>query len=365
MSSKLRSLIALSCLLPVGAMAEVTVYGKISLSAQQNSTETPKLSTNKTSVVVDKSSTTTLEDNVSRVGFKGSEKLLDLGIEAFYLAEFAVYADDGSDTAGSSNAFRQRNIYVGVRGAEFGSVVAGHFDTPLKTIQNKVDLFNDWRGDINNFITVNDYRRKNSIMYTTPKMGGFTGYVDVIMTEVNSKTADTAGEKGKDNAASLALAYELGGFYAAAAYDQNVVYAESANLSDESKVYRLVAQYTMGQWQFGALYDNHDATVNNPPVAPATTYTAIENQGSGWILSTQYLINKWALKVQYGQSDILRGAELDRDADVLSLGVDYKYSKNGRFYGFYTMEKADLTLAPSLVGSQDNGYLGLGMEMNF
>jgi predicted porin len=344
-------------------MAEVTVYGKISLSAQQNSTETPKVSSGK--VVVDESSTTTLEDNVSRLGFKGSEKLLYLGIEAIYVAEFAVWADDGSDTAGSSNAFRQRNIYVGAKGA-FGTAIAGNFDTPLKSIQGKVDLFNDWRGDINTFITVNDYRRKNSVMYTSPKMAGFTGYVDVIMSEVNSEAADAVGEKGKDNAASLALAYEMGGLYVAAAYDQDVAVVETASLSDESQVYRLVAQYTMGPWQFGALYDNHDATTNTIATANnVSVRVPVENQGAGWIVSSQYTIDKWVLKAQYGQSDILRGTELDRDADVLSLGVDYKYSKNGRFYGFYTMESADLTLQPTVVGSQDNDFLGLGMELNF
>ena len=83
MSSKLRSLIALSCLAPIGAMADApTVYGRINLTAQQNSTEALKLEANDT-VSTSKSDTTTLENNVSRLGFKGSEKFADIGLEGF------------------------------------------------------------------------------------------------------------------------------------------------------------------------------------------------------------------------------------------------------------------------------------------
>jgi|GEM_PF-68310 len=377
MSSKLRSLIALSCLAPVGAMADApTVYGRINLTAQQNSTEALQFVGASDTVTTTQSDTTTLENNVSRLGFKGSEKFADLGLEGFYLAEYAVYADDGidgTDSATSSSAsIRQRNIYFGLKGS-FGSAQAGYFDTPLKSIQNKVDLFNDLRGDINEYITVNDYRRKNSVMYVTPKMSGFTGYVDIILSEVNNKQKDAANnQKGRDNAASLAMSYELGGFYGALAYDKNVVVVESTNnLNDESQVFRVVAQYTIGAWQLGALYDNHDATTYTP-VAPVAgdVLKAKENQGNGWIVSSQYTLGQWALKAQYGQSDILRGAEVDRDADVLSLGADYKLSKNTRLFGFYTTESADITwqktkTTGTVTASQGNDYFALGGELIF
>lgn len=372
MSFKLRSLIALSCLAPVGAMADApTVYGRINLTAQQNSTEALQFVSASDTVTTTQSDTTTLENNVSRIGFKGSEKFADLGLEGFYLAEYAVYADDGVDTNSSGTAsIRQRNIYFGVKGA-FGSAQAGYFDTPLKSIQNKVDLFNDLRGDINEYITVNDWRRKNSVMYTTPKMNGFTGYVDLMLSEGNSKEQDpVTKDKGRENAASLALSYEHGGFYGAIGYDKNVVVVEStSNINDESQVYRLVAQYTLGAWQFGGLYDNHDATTYTNAADNLST-TAKENQGNGWILSSQYTIGQWALKAQYGQSDILRGGEIDRDADVLSLGADFKLSKSTRLFGFYTTENSDLTWKKTkstgtVTASQGNDYFALGGELIF
>ena len=114
-----------------------------------------------------------------------------------------------------------------------------------------------------------------------------------------------------------------------------VVVESTNNLNDESQVFRVVAQYTIGAWQLGALYDNHDATTYTP-VAPVAgdVLKAKENQGNGWIVSSQYTLGQWALKAQYGQSDILRGGEVDRDADVLSLGADYKLSKKIRVFGF-------------------------------
>ncbi|HMW71546.1 MAG TPA: porin [Cellvibrionaceae bacterium] len=371
MSSKLRSLIALSCLAPAGAMADApTVYGRINLTAQQNSTETLQFVSASDTVTTTKSDTTTLENNVSRIGFKGSEKFADLGLEGFYLAEYAVYADDGVDgTDPNTTSIRQRNIYFGLKGS-FGAAQAGYFDTPLKSVQNKVDLFNDLQGDINNYITVNDYRRKNSVMYTTPKMSGFTGYIDLILSEGNSKEQDAINkEKGRDNAASLALTYEQGGFYGAIAFDKNVVVVESnKNLNDESQVYRLVAQYTLGAWQLGALYDNHDATTYTA-AADNKSLVGKENQG-GWIVSSQYTLGQWALKAQYGQSDILRGAEVERDADVLSLGADYKLSKNTRLFGFYTTESADVSWQKTkstgtVTASQGNDYFALGGELIF
>jgi predicted porin len=372
MSSKLRSLIALSCLAPAGAMADATtVYGRINISAQQNSIESLQFVSASDTVTTTDVSTTTLENNASRLGFKGSEKFADIGLEGFYQAEFAVYPDDGVEGAESST-IRQRDIFLGIKGG-FGAVQAGNFDTPLKKIQNKVDVFNDLQGDINNYITVNDYRRKNSVMYTTPKMNGFVGYIDLILSEGNSKKEEPVSkEKGYENAASLALSYENGGFYSAVAYDKNVVIVEANTLqNDESQVYRLVAQYTLGAWQFGALYDNHDAsTYSKVTVAGVDSLVEKENQGSGWIVSSQYTLGQWALKAQYGQTDILRGAEVDRDADVLSIGADFKLSKSTRLYGFYTTESADISWQKTkstgiVTASQGNDYLGFGGELVF
>ncbi|HMW49047.1 MAG TPA: porin, partial [Cellvibrionaceae bacterium] len=204
----------------------------------------------------------------------------------------------------------------------------------------------------------------------TPKMSGFTGYIDLILSEGNSKEQDAINkEKGRDNAASLALTYEQGGFYGAIAFDKNVVVVESnKNLNDESQVYRLVAQYTLGAWQLGALYDNHDATTYTA-AADNKSLVGKENQG-GWIVSSQYTLGQWALKAQYGQSDILRGAEVERDADVLSLGADYKLSKNTRLFGFYTTESADVSWQKTkstgtVTASQGNDYFALGGELIF
>ena len=50
---------------------------------------------------------------------KAAKKFADIGLEGFYLAEYAVYADDGTDgvesATSSSTSIRQRNIYFGLK----------------------------------------------------------------------------------------------------------------------------------------------------------------------------------------------------------------------------------------------------------
>ena len=56
--------------------------------------------------------------------------------------------------------------------------------------QNKVDLFNDLYGDIKNTFTLNEKREKNSLMYTSPTMAGFTLNADLIASEDNRTDAE-------------------------------------------------------------------------------------------------------------------------------------------------------------------------------
>ncbi|GIS06126.1 MAG: hypothetical protein CM15mP109_08820 [Candidatus Dadabacteria bacterium] len=74
------------------------------------------------------------------MGIKGSQTF-DNGLAAIYKYEYQTDPIDGDPT------FKQRNSYVGLKGA-FGKVFMGMHDTPTKKAQGKVDLFNDTAGDI-------------------------------------------------------------------------------------------------------------------------------------------------------------------------------------------------------------------------
>ena len=288
-------------LLPAAAYADVTVYGKANVSIQSSD--------------VDDESVTELVSNASRIGLKGFE-VLDNGLKAIYKFEYETYVDDGNN---NGNTFGQRNIYVGLTGV-FGTVKGGKFDTPLKTAQNKVDLFNDLIGDIKNIITENDNRTNNTVSYSSPD-APFVGQVALIMSE----------NENVDNGISGSISYSNDNLYLAAAADHNVE-------SQDSSAYRLVVQYNAGDLQLGLLGETFE--------------DANGESDSGFLGSVQYKINNWALKAQGGQSDIN-----DDGGQSFSLGADYKMAKNAKLFGYYTDLSSD--------NEEDGRYLGFGIEYKF
>ena len=243
------------------------------------------------------------------------------GLTAFYKAEYETFADDGEK--GSGDTFSQRNIYAGVKGG-FGKAMIGMFDTPLKTAQKKVDLFGDLEGDIKSIITRNDNRGKNVVSYATPSMNGVVGTVAMINSEVD----------GGDDGISTSVTWSNDVLYVAAAMDQDVEAVDSTAM-------RLVAQYKMDAFQFGALYESYEPD-------------SVTDSVSGFLISAKYSMDKLALKAQMGNSDIMV-----EGGSSVSVGADYKLAKNVKLYGFLTTEGADDD------ADADNTYLGFGTEFKF
>ncbi|WP_160153747.1 porin [Microbulbifer sp. ALW1] len=304
--------LALAAALPSLASAEVfTYYGKANASFQSNDEGDGAI--------------TDVKSNASRLGVKG-ELDFDAGIQGIYKMEYEV------DIAGESDeTFKQRDIYAGLQGG-FGQIIGGKFDTPMKLSQKRVDLFNDYEGDIKSLITKSDNRVSNSLQYTTPTYAGFRLAADYIS---NSK-ADIFDDEGnvidtRDNGTSIALSYENNGVYLAYAIDNGVE-------ANDWQVSRYTAQYNLGNWQLGGLYEEQEDDENI--------------KKDGWVTSVAYKINQWTAKAQYGQSDIIK-----TDGETFSLGLDYKLSKAAKVFSFYTNETA--------AGDFERSYVGIGTEFKF
>lgn len=328
MKKQLSVAIAGLMLAPAFVQADPTLYGKANVTYASTKSETDGQ---------ESESVEELASNASRIGVKGSEEIGE-GLKGIYQAEFEIYFDDGSS---DGKTFKQRNIFVGIEGG-FGTVIAGHFDTPLKQAQKKVDLFNDLYGDIKNSITINDNRESNSIMYSTPNLSGFRLHADLI----SSEDADNS------NGTSLAATYENGGFYAALAYDLDVEYedvvvdGETVEQNDSSAV-RAVIQYSFGDFQLGLLGEEYE--------------NIAKEKNSGVLGSVKYTIGDYALKGQFGQSDIKA-----EDTTTLSLGVDYKLSKASKLFAFYTQNSHVAGVdANGADIDHDDTYLGVGAEIKF
>lgn len=305
--------VTLASLVPVGVMAEITLYGKANISFE--------------SVNDGDASFTELVSNASRFGLKGGEKINDT-LEAIYQLEYEVYVDgdNGGRTLG------QRNIFLGVKG-EFGQVIGGNFDTPLKSIQGKVDVFNDLRGDMKSMITSNDLRTSDTVMYSTPSLSGFIAHAAYISSELDEV----------DDGKSIAASYTWNGLYLGAAFEQDVVQLDSETV-------RVAASYTIGGLQLGALYEEDEIVEED--------LLGSEVSSEGWLVSALYdFQNNWLMKGQYGESDIRF-----ENADTVSIGVDYKATKNFTVYGFYTANSSDNIIAEEEI---DQDYIGLGIDLKF
>jgi predicted porin len=296
------------------AMAEVIVYGKANVS-WQNADEADE-------------SKMELVSNASRIGLKGGEQIND-GLKAIYQFEYQTEVDDGKTK--DNQTFSQRNIYVGLQGSG-GTIIGGHFDTPVKMAQEKVDLFNDLEGDIA-YLLDGENRVSNMVQYTTPLFMDKKLAINIAHASAESASLD--------DGQSVSVTYTGSAFYAALATEQDV----SAQGLD---ITRLVGRYTWSNFQLGLLLEQSDGDV-------------ADYDADAWLASFKYAAtDKLALKAQYGDAGVEvldQNVVVNEDATQLNLGVDYLLSKNTTVFGYYTKEEVK-------DGADDN-WLGIGVELKF
>ena len=326
MKKTLLSLVIAS-VFPFTATAEVIVYGKANVSVQH----------------ADEADDSTIElvSNASRIGLKGGEEI-NSGLKAIYQFEYQTEVDDGA--GGTSNqTFTQRNIFVGLQGSG-GTVIGGKFDTPVKVIQEKVDLFNDLEGDIN-FLVDGDTRSNNIVQYTTPLL--LDKKLAINIAHVSAEDA------ALDDGMSVSVTYTGSNFYAALATEQDVT-AQGLDIT------RAVGRYILNRWQFGLLLEQSSG-LN-------------DYDGDAALASVKYNISdKLALKAQYGDASddgITATTSLDGNDKQFSIGADYLLSKNTTIFAYYSQEKTDdssrVILTDVVTATDaDNKWLGIGIDLKF
>ena len=268
---------------------------------------------------------TELRSNSSRIGVKGSQVIND-AVTAIYQVELRINPD--SKDGGDKDHMKHRNSFIGFKG-EFGTVKFGTHDTPLKLIQDKIDLFSTLDGDIKEALFANSENRgENMLMYTSPSLNGFTVDVAHISTE------ETDPAKKDDDGISAAVSYKADKMYFGIAYDDNVKDQDISTL-------RASARVDVGALQLGAIYEESEkANVKD----------------DGWLVSAAYkMAPKVTLKAQYGQSDMVY-----KDGESVSVGADYQYAKNTRLMVFSTLNSGD-----NAGKDESASYNGVAVEYRF
>jgi predicted porin len=272
-----------------------------------------------------------LNSNASRLGIKGESKISE-ELAVVYQVEYEVCIDSG-DCKGQT--FKQRNTFLGLKG-NFGMVSAGKHDTPTKLAAKKVDLFNDLEGDIKNAFE-GENRVSNVVAYTSPKMNGFSATLAMIPAEGEDVDQDGQDDTGLKDGLSYSINYTKDNLYLAIAGDQDI---------DEQDLVRMIAQYQIDALTLGFLYQQNQDNLG-------------AKDESGYFFSAAYSLNPdITLKAQYGEIE----DDIDGDKEqTLSLGADYKLSKNTKTFIFYT-DNTD-----SEVGLSEDAFtaFGIGMEHKF
>ncbi len=367
MQKKLIAALAVAGLVAAPAFAatsNVDVYGVMSFSVDHIDTN---------DLTGDSSDLVTGKDNVSRIGFKGSEDLGG-GLAAIWQIEMQLNAnnDPGLSTSTSygyitsashTDNLAYRNTFVGLKSNTMGTLILGRHDTPYKLATGKLDPFADTIGDYNAIIgqtdtsgNLFDLRVSGTVAYITPNWSGFHAAVAYVEPKLNEGV-------NVDNAKAWSLMgmYDNGPLFGSLAYEKHSGGVAGSNGTQEIDAWKVGLGYTFGNTAFGLVYEDieHDGINNN-----ATR--------DAWYGSIKHTMGNVVLKAAYGKADDGEGAaNANTGATFWALGGDYMLSKRTSVYGVYSNINQDTAgdynmLNYSAVGGgRDIDGFSLGIKHTF
>ncbi len=326
MKKLIAAAVAAAIIAPASVMAAgPTLYGKIHMSVDNKDN-------NGSSNSGTKYDEWGLNSNSSRIGVKGSEDLGN-GMKVGYLIEWRVSMD--GDSSGDQD-WATRNRAVTLSG-DWGTALAGKWDTPLKTVGRKLDLFGDQIGDMRSLNTGAsiDLRTNNTVAYVTPNMNGLNATIAYVF-DASKSTPDNS-----DNSAwSFNTIYKNGPILAALGYTDVSDTAFAATDRENQKTLRVGGSYKFGDFKV------------------LGSYTDISN-GNGldgydtniWQLGAAYSMGNNTIKFQYASRDEYDDYKTagvkqidsgkDTGADMWVIGLDHKMSKRTTVYAAYATTDND------------------------
>lgn len=273
-------------------------------------------------------SETSIESYSSRMGIKGSGEISD-GLKAVYKFEFAVNAADQDSDGKTEENITARNQYVGLQGS-YGQVVLGRHDTALKVSQGKIDLMNDFNGDVKALFN-GENRLGDVVHYSSPIVGNMQ-FVVTYIAEDNSKQDEETG-------VSAAFMYgdskfKKAPYFVSVAHDSKVAGYDTT---------RFTAQGKLGDLTLGGMYQQSEKVAGS-------------DKADGFLVSASYKIDKYKLLAQYQDTDGNFGKLKDSGSGT-SVGVERSLSKQARMYMWYTQFSLD--------NNADEDHLAVTLRYDF
>lgn len=379
MNKKLIALAIAGAIAAPAAMANnVTVYGKIRQSLSVVDTQFAGGATIQDAVEI--------QNQSSRLGFKGSEDLGN-GLKAIWKMEFSVNISGNGSTADGSGgdtaevagggAVGGRNAYVGLSG-DFGTVIIGRHDTPMKMSTGKLDLFVDTVTD-NNAASMSEdlqnFRANGTIAYITPTFNGFHAAAAIIPGEDNGVGAG-AGDDGLADSYSVSLNYQANGVFASAAYES--IDQDAFGGTDDYENWRVGLGYSMNNFTVSVIYDEQEAEfVDGAGLLTAADGSADKDEREAWVIAGSYTMGNNVIKAKYFDVDFdgqaaggftastgLTGATVaglgaTTDYDGWAIGLDHNFSKRTQASLIYVDTDADTA------GGVEGDVFSLQLNHNF
>ena len=360
------------------------------------------------------------EGRASRFGIKGSEDLGN-GLKAVYQVEVGINFDTNNNITGTStnpDPIYLRNTFAGLAG-DWGTILMGRHDTPLKISTAKLDLFSDTMADYNGTIGFQDLRVDNAVAYISPSWSGFQLALATVPAGMSTAGYGQNINSDQINGAwSAAGIYKNGPFYGSVAYESideemGMNTANSLNgclpvTANVAPGFGTVTTYTcnkaedsFNKWRVGlglldwngftltGIYENQE---NLPTSDRSVAFSDPRLAGLSWNLPSGpedrelwqiqagYAFGNFMLKAMYGQTTFsgdytapqLGGfGETSANMAVYNnmlndgysgntsswaIGADYNFSKRTSAYVLYTATTSDYSDIPGLSDPIGNAY---------
>lgn len=317
-------LAALATLASTAAVAQssVTIYGRLNESVERQKPGSA-------------ASRWVLQNNASRIGFKGLEDLGG-GLSAGFQIEHGFNADTGSQ---SQTAFwaRQSEVFLASKG--MGTVRLGNFTSEAYyATADYVSMHNHDTGTSSDALYAYVGRNTNKIAYRTPDFAGFTAEAAVSLNE-------TQGASARSH--DFAINYGKGPLHVGVGYEK----------FGHSNQFAVSALYELGAFTIGG-YVQRDKNGWNTP-SNAVPNPADIGSRTTWRLSGMYTIGTGELHANIGRAgDYSKLA--NTDATQWTLGYNHNLSKRTKVYTFYTKVNDD-----GGVYGGDFSSLAVGVRHNF
>lgn len=324
-------------------------------------------------------STTQVNDNSSRIGFKGTEDLGN-GLAAVWQIESTINSDGAAPGAGfqatSAGTLNGRNTFVGLSSKSMGTVILGRHDTPYKLATRNLDVFADTIADNRSLMgqsgagTSFDGRQSNVLAYISPTWNGFH-FVGAYV--AGAENVQNSGQKDGD-AWSVAGMYSNGPWFGSLAYERhnvgsggtgtlglgtvgagtyfgsvNVTTTAPLNLADrQEEAWKLGVGYKANNFRIGLAFESTEDDFNNG--------SDLFGHNS-WYLGGGYTFGNNEVKLAYTDVREL-GNFSNTGARQWAIGLDHNFSKRTKVFALYTKLTNDNNSAFSLTGGSNGGPRG-------